>query len=54
MYGPSRANFHGVPRILENTLPSYLKQSNNNDPDWNIYAEYMSTSRINVNVRQVF
>ncbi|CAJ0761156.1 7898_t:CDS:2, partial [Entrophospora sp. SA101] len=52
MYGPSRANFHGVPRILENTLPSYLEQSNNNDPDWNIYAEYMSTSRINVNVRQ--
>ncbi|CAJ0854954.1 1620_t:CDS:2 [Entrophospora sp. SA101] len=50
MYGPSRANFHGVPRILENTLPSYLEQSNNNDPDWNIYAEYMSTSPIVISI----
>lgn len=41
----------GVPRILEDTLPPHL---NLEDRDWKPYREYMSTTRINVNVRQVF
>ncbi|CAG8499270.1 3770_t:CDS:2 [Diversispora eburnea] len=44
-----------VPRILEGTLPEYLKSNNlKEDPEWDIYANYMLTSRININVRQVF
>ncbi len=42
----------GVPRILENTLPPHL--SDTGDLAWTPYAEYMETTRINVNVRQVF
>ncbi|RHZ77078.1 hypothetical protein Glove_186g49 [Diversispora epigaea] len=55
MCGIRRACFHGVPRILEGTLPEYLKSNNlKEDSEWDIYANYMSTSRININVRQVF
>ena len=42
----------GVPRILEDTLPPHL--SSNGDPDWEPFEEYMQTTRVNVNVRQVF
>lgn len=52
MSGPAcRRAYHGVPRILENTLPTHLEEG---DDDWAVYADYMQTSRINVNVRQVF
>ncbi|RIA92841.1 hypothetical protein C1645_691274 [Glomus cerebriforme] len=54
MCGPCRANFHGVPRILEGTLPRYLEPNYDDDPEWKIYGDFMSTTRINVNVRQVF
>ncbi|KAI9338590.1 hypothetical protein DFJ73DRAFT_614606, partial [Zopfochytrium polystomum] len=67
MSGPCRRNFHGVPRILADTLPAYLRarsplgDDTKNDDDygapdaeWEIYGEYLETSRINVNVRQVF
>ncbi|KAG0056978.1 hypothetical protein BGZ83_002585 [Gryganskiella cystojenkinii] len=53
MTGPCRAAFHGVPRIIENTLPDYL-QTRPDDPEWDIYAEYLSEARINLNIRQVY
>ncbi|ORY02811.1 hypothetical protein K493DRAFT_207828 [Basidiobolus meristosporus CBS 931.73] len=53
MCGPCRAAFHGVPRILEGTLPDHLKP-NPEDPDWDIYADFVNEARINVNIRQVF
>ncbi|KAF9910911.1 hypothetical protein BX616_010749 [Lobosporangium transversale] len=53
MTGPCRSAFHGVPRIIENTLPQYL-QSRIDDPDWDIYAEYLAEARINLNIRQVY
>ncbi|KAG0226569.1 hypothetical protein B0O80DRAFT_500194 [Mortierella sp. GBAus27b] len=53
MTGPCRAAFHGVPRIMEGTLPSYL-QSIPEDPEWDIYADYLSEARINLNIRQVY
>ncbi|KAJ3323083.1 hypothetical protein HDU76_013735 [Blyttiomyces sp. JEL0837] len=57
MSGPCRRNFHGVPRILADTLPDYLKADSLDDPnrdeDWDIFAEFLSTARININVRQV-
>ena len=44
----------GVPRILEGTLPSHLRTENVKENDWHVYEEYMETTRININVRQVF
>lgn len=60
-----RSPFIGVPRILENSLPEHLvhdpssssaalNRTEAGDGDWAPYAEYMKTTRINVNVRQVF
>lgn len=43
----------GVPRVLDNTLPAHLA-SNPEDPEWDPFASFMQTTRINVNVRQVF
>ncbi|KAJ7740700.1 hypothetical protein DFH07DRAFT_926444 [Mycena maculata] len=54
MSGPAcRRAFHGVPRILENTLPAHLA-AQPDEPRWAPFAEYMGTTRININVRQVF
>ncbi|KAG8898913.1 hypothetical protein FRC01_010724 [Tulasnella sp. 417] len=54
MSGPRcRRAFHGVPRILEGTLPSHLSTTENGD-DWEPFAEYMANTRVNINVRQVF
>jgi len=53
MSGPAcRRAYHGVPRILEDTLPPHLEASG--EDEWNVYEEYLRTARINVNVRQVF
>ncbi|KAI8374360.1 uncharacterized protein BYT42DRAFT_606289 [Radiomyces spectabilis] len=58
MTGPSRKAYHGVPRILEDTLPSYLSPAalldDDEDSDWSLFGQYMLTTRINLNVRQVF
>mmetsp|Transcript_33182 Transcript_33182/g.51467 ORF Transcript_33182/g.51467 Transcript_33182/m.51467 type:complete len:165 (+) Transcript_33182:31-525(+) len=43
MGGESRFCYHGVPRMIENTAPPYF---NPND--------FIATSRVNVNCRQVF
>ena len=43
----------GVPRILEGTLPFYLG-NDEDDPSWDVFADYMSQTRININIRQVF
>ncbi|KAJ9084088.1 hypothetical protein DSO57_1027896 [Entomophthora muscae] len=58
MCGPCRKAFHGVPRIIEDTLPEYLTSlASDLDPDevqdWPVFASYLTTTRINANVRQV-
>ncbi|KAF9929656.1 hypothetical protein FBU30_001385 [Linnemannia zychae] len=53
MTGPCRSAFHGVPRIIEDTLPEYLCK-NSTDPEWDIYADYLAEARINLNIRQVY
>ncbi|KAH9929633.1 hypothetical protein B0H21DRAFT_781123 [Amylocystis lapponica] len=54
MSGPAcRRAYHGVPRILEYTLPPHLDGHDDHD-DWELYKEYLHTTRININVRQVF
>ncbi|KAI8979409.1 hypothetical protein BDF20DRAFT_906067 [Mycotypha africana] len=56
MTAVARKAYHGVPRILEGTLPDYLKADSDYDdfPDWKLFGDYMSTTRINLNIRQVF
>ncbi|KAI9456642.1 hypothetical protein BJY52DRAFT_1204692 [Lactarius psammicola] len=56
MSGPAcRRAYHGVPRILEGTLPAYLDEGATvTGETWAPYAQYMRTARININVRQVF
>lgn len=44
----------GVPRILEGTLPAHLRYAGSEDKDWELIADYLQTTRININVRQVF
>lgn len=56
MSGPAcRRAYHGIPRILEGTLPAHLGEGIHvDDESWLPYARYMVTTRININVRQVF
>ncbi len=56
MSGPAcRRAYHGVPRIFEGTLPTYLNEVDQEDQEeWEPYREFMRTTRININVRQVF
>ncbi|KAF5381098.1 hypothetical protein D9615_003904 [Tricholomella constricta] len=47
MSGPDcRRAYHGVPRILEGTLPPHLGSL---DTDWEPFEGYMRTTRININ-----
>jgi alkylated DNA repair protein alkB family protein 1 len=52
--GESAQTFIGVPRILESSLPNYLKAGAEDEGNWDLIASYMETTRININVRQVF
>ncbi|KAM0754441.1 hypothetical protein T439DRAFT_338281 [Meredithblackwellia eburnea MCA 4105] len=57
MSGPKgRRVFHGLPRVLEDTLPSYLSSAAEGaPPDWKLFGEYLEMgARININVREVF
>ena len=59
MAGPKcRRAFHGVPRILEGSCPTHLMESEEGEEEeeeeWDSYAQFLKTTRINVNVRQVF
>jgi len=54
MSGPQcRRAYHGVPRVLDGTLPDYL-QTFGEDEDSELFGNYLQTTRININVRQVF
>ncbi|KAF9005595.1 hypothetical protein BDQ17DRAFT_1240252 [Cyathus striatus] len=58
MSGPAcRRAYHGVPRILEGTLPPHLQRASLKQDEqgaWQPYEDYLHTTRININVRQVF
>lgn len=54
-YRPAHAQSNlstGVPRILDKTVPPHLKASSEPESEWNHFASYLETARINVNVRQ--
>ncbi|KAJ3029802.1 UNVERIFIED_CONTAM: hypothetical protein HDU68_011029 [Siphonaria sp. JEL0065] len=52
MSGASRRVFHGVPRIISNSLPDHLTNYSG-DEDWGVFKAFLSTARININVRQI-
>ncbi|KZT11624.1 uncharacterized protein LAESUDRAFT_784182 [Laetiporus sulphureus 93-53] len=56
MSGPAcRRAYHGVPRILEGTLPPHFEtRPDDEQNDWKVHEEYLRSTRININVRQVF
>ncbi|GAA5921512.1 hypothetical protein JCM3775_003084 [Rhodotorula graminis] len=57
--GEGRRVYHGLPRVLEDSLPDYLLASHSDSAfeadDWRLFGEYLERgARINVNVRSVF
>ncbi|KAJ1902026.1 hypothetical protein LPJ66_000350 [Kickxella alabastrina] len=60
MCGASRLAFHGVPKVLPGTSPAYLAKpaAGINDvgaegyPEWQHFAAYLETHRINCNARK--
>ncbi|KAJ3269420.1 hypothetical protein HDV01_001418 [Terramyces sp. JEL0728] len=52
MSGPGRRAFHGVPLVIKDTLPEYLKADG--DASWDLFANYLSHTRVNLNLRQVY
>lgn len=54
MGGRSRYCYHGIARIMHNTLPNHLKPENV-PLDFKPHAQYLAENRrININARQVF
>jgi len=55
MSGPQcRRAYHGVPRILDGTLPEHFLTFGGKDVEAELIGNYLQTTRININVRQVF
>ncbi|KAJ3320283.1 hypothetical protein HDV06_005427 [Boothiomyces sp. JEL0866] len=52
MSGPGRRAFHGVPLVIKDTLPENLKA--NGDKEWELFEDYLSHTRVNLNLRQVY
>lgn len=57
MSGQSRLSYHAVPRILTNSEYKYKDlipwKLENADQDWTPFDEYVTNSRINLNIRQM-
>ena len=51
-----RKNYHGVPRIIENSLPSHFSVTDTLEEtdEEKAVKKLISTGRININIRQVF
>ncbi|KAJ9115970.1 hypothetical protein QFC22_005113 [Naganishia vaughanmartiniae] len=54
MSGQSRNFYHGVPRVMEGTLPSYFQPKRGDDVVMQACKRFMGNARININARQVF
>ncbi|WVQ77070.1 alkylated DNA repair protein AlkB [Cryptococcus sp. DSM 104548] len=54
MSGRGRQAYHGVPRILEGSLPSHFDALEGDKLEIATAKRWMSTARININARQVF
>ncbi|WWC86377.1 alkylated DNA repair protein AlkB [Kwoniella dendrophila CBS 6074] len=54
MSGNGRQAYHGVPRILEGTLPSHFGPLETDTDSMAAIKRFISSARININARQVF
>ncbi|ORX36067.1 hypothetical protein BD324DRAFT_630043 [Kockovaella imperatae] len=54
MSGTGRQNYHGVPRIMEGTLPSHFEPSEKDSVALSAAKRWIHGGRININARQVF
>jgi alkylated DNA repair protein alkB family protein 1 len=56
MDGPSRFAWHGVPQIIPNTCPEWLKEwpAGNDDGQFENWRGWAASKRINLNVRQMW
>ncbi|WVW82433.1 alkylated DNA repair protein AlkB [Kwoniella bestiolae CBS 10118] len=54
MSGRGRQAYHGVPRILEDTLPAHFDSQDTDDDTMRAAKKFISSARININARQVF
>jgi alkylated DNA repair protein alkB family protein 1 len=53
MDGPSRFAWHGVPQIIPDTCPDWLKDWPAGDGEYEDWKAWMTSKRINLNVRQM-
>lgn len=51
MKDDARYFWHGVPKIVPGTSPSYLQNCPPGHPGW---ENYMDNRRLNINIRQMF
>lgn len=54
MSGASRTFYHGVPRVMEGTLPAYFEEDEEDTEERRAVKRFMKAARININARQVF
>nr|XP_031860915.1 alkylated DNA repair protein AlkB [Kwoniella shandongensis]KAA5527987.1 alkylated DNA repair protein AlkB [Kwoniella shandongensis] len=54
MSGDGRQAYHGVPRIMEGTLPEHFQPHDDDDDTIRAAKQWISSARININARQVF
>ncbi|OCF55339.1 alkylated DNA repair protein AlkB [Kwoniella mangroviensis CBS 10435] len=54
MSGSGRQAYHGVPRILEGTLPSHFAMQDTDSETMKAAKRFITSARININARQVF
>ncbi|CAD6576720.1 MAG: hypothetical protein TREMPRED_001751 [Tremellales sp. Tagirdzhanova-0007] len=52
--GDARQSYHGVPRIMEGTLPLHFLSSTEDSQPLAAAKKWLATGRININARQVF
>ncbi|WVQ82652.1 alkylated DNA repair protein AlkB [Cryptococcus sp. DSM 104549] len=54
MSGAGRQAYHGIPRIMEGTLPAHFKLSGDEPSEMRAAKKWIASARININARQVF
>ncbi|WRT64267.1 alkylated DNA repair protein AlkB [Kwoniella shivajii] len=54
MSGEGRQAYHGVPRIMDGTLPSHFSPLESDTVTMRAAKQFISSARININARQVF
>ena len=54
LFGEGRRAYHGIPKVIQGSCPTHLSVSpSDSDDNWKSFGEFMESTRINVNLRQV-